>query len=202
MLLNNVMRFHAGILFAATLSIASAYGGDPIPSALPADRYSAMGANCPFATATPTVAPSQPQASFAANWFISGIARIGDSDFVTVKARDLSTQFSLFGNEPNSENGVILASVNWSETIGKSTVVLRKGTETAKLEFNEAQIHSAPQAAPEPGKPGAPKPAGGGAAPPGTPLQAPGAPTPNATGVVPPNSPPLRRRVLPIPSPR
>jgi hypothetical protein len=202
MLRNTFMHCRAGILFVAAIGLASAYGAEPIPSALPADRYSAMGANCPFATATPTVAAPQPQASFAANWFISGIARIGDSDFVTVKARDLSTQFSLFGNEPNSENGVILASVNWSETIGKSTVVLRRGTETAKLEFNEAQIHSAPQAAPEPGKPGAPKPANVGGVPPGTPPQMPGAPTPNATGVVPPNSPPLRRRVLPIPSPR
>jgi len=196
------MYCYAGILFVAAIGLASAHGEEPIPSAFPGDRYSAMGANCPFATATPTVAAPQPQASFAANWFISGIARIGDSDFVTVKARDLSTQFSLFGKEPNSENGVILASVNWSETIGKSTVVLRRGTETTKLEFNEAQIHSAPQPAPEPGKPGAPKPGTGGGVLPGTPPHAPGAPTPNATGVVPPNSPPLRRRVLPIPSPR
>lgn len=193
---------------AATFGLVSAFGADPIPSALPADRYTAMGANCPFATATPTVAAPSPQASFAANWFISGIARIGDSDFVTVKARDLSTQFSLFGNEPNSENGVILASVNWSETIGKSTVVLRRGTETAKLEFNEAQIHSAPPPAAEPGKPGAAKPANAAGVPPGALPQvpgafpqAPGAPTPNATAAVPPNSPPLRRRVLPIPSP-
>jgi len=66
------------------------------------------------------VAPAaEPQASFAANWFVSGIARIGDQDFVTIKARDLSTQFSLYGNEPDQKYGVTLASVDWSDAVGE-----------------------------------------------------------------------------------
>jgi len=39
----------------------------------------------PFAVATPVAPAAEPQASFAANWFVSGIARIGDQDFVTIK---------------------------------------------------------------------------------------------------------------------
>lgn len=114
---------------------------DLIPAPLPAERYAAMKERSPFALAT-AVAPAAPtQGSFAANWFVSGIGRLGDSDFVAIKSRDLSTQFTLCGREPL--NGVSVASVTWSEVIGKSTVILQKGTETAKLEFSESQLRTA-----------------------------------------------------------
>ena len=138
--------FLAAVLFASRVVSAE----NPIPTSLPADRYAAMSDKSPFALATAVVPAATPQASFAANWFVSGVGRIGDSDFVTVKARDLSSQFSLFGHEPNPGNGVTLASVNWSETVGKSTVILQKGTETAKLEFNEADLRGPQPGAPPP----------------------------------------------------
>jgi len=94
----------------------------------------------------PVAAPEKLQPSFAANWYVSGIGRLGDQDFVTVKSRDLSTQFSLYGNELNPKEGVTLVSINWSETVGKSTVLLKKGAETATLEFNEAEVHGPPKA--------------------------------------------------------
>lgn len=124
------------------LSCVEGRGEDPIPTAFPKDRYEVLRQHSPFAVAT-AEAPPPPGPSFAANWFISSLARVGDSDFVTIKSRDTSTQFSLFGTG-DSSNGVTLASVTWSELVGKSTVILRKGTETAKLEFNEAQIKAAP----------------------------------------------------------
>jgi hypothetical protein len=138
------------LLLAAVFVSRAASVENAIPTPLPADRYAAMGEKSPFALATPAVALPPPQASFAANWYVSGIARVGDTDFVTIKARDLSTQFSLFGHEPSDANGVSVASVNWSETVGKSTVILQKGTETAKLEFNEAEIKGPQQAAAAP----------------------------------------------------
>lgn len=145
---NNSIR-SASIVVALTMC-ASVLKADenPVPTPLPADRYSAMSTHCPFAIATPAAPAATPQASFAANWFVSGLARIGDDYFVTIKARDLSAQFSIFGKESDSATGITLASVNWSDTLGKSTVVLRKGTETAQLEFNEAEIHATP--APQP----------------------------------------------------
>ena len=97
----------------------------------------------------PPLLPAAPQASFAARWFVSGIARIGSEDFVTIKSRDLSKQFSLYGNR-EAVDGVELASVTWSDSVGKSTVVLRKGTETAKLESNEAELHAAAPPAAKP----------------------------------------------------
>ncbi|WP_042725740.1 hypothetical protein [Chthoniobacter flavus] len=138
------------LLLGAVLIFAGAQsrGEEPIPTAFPRNRYDAVRAHSPFAVATVEAPPSAPTASFAANWFVSGIARVGDEDFVTIKSRDLSTQFSLFGKN-DTVSGVALASVTWSEAVGKSTVTLRKGTETAKLEFNEAEMKATP--APHPG---------------------------------------------------
>ena len=114
------------------------------------------GPKSPFSLASTAAATPPPQPSFAANWFVSGIGHIGESDFVVIKSRDLSTQFSLFADESDPTTGVTLASVSWSEIAGKSTVILRKGTETALLEFNQAELRMAPAVAPA--SPGGAKP--------------------------------------------
>ncbi len=176
-------------------------GEDAVPTAFDKSRYESLRTKSPFAVATAVAAPA-PQASFAANWFVTSVARIGDANFATIKSRDLVTQFSLYGDEP--VDGVVLASVNWSDTIGKSTVILRKGTETARLEFNEAQLR-APAPATAAANPGP-----AGAKPPG---MNPVSPVPHPLGVnmaaanqtppAPQGAPGApRRRVLPIPVPR
>jgi hypothetical protein len=177
---------HAFLLLL--LGTCAARGGDnPVPAPMPKERYGELGAHSPFAPATASPAV-QTQASFAANWFVSGMARVNDEDFVSIKARDLSTQFSLFGREVNPQNGVALASVNWSDVVGRSTVILRKGTETARLEFNEADLRNPPQiaTAPRTGDVVAKAAAAGSLA--GNPLPA--------------RAPEVRRRSLPIPGPR
>jgi hypothetical protein len=129
---------------------------DAVPAAFPTGRYDSVRAHCPFAVATAEAPPAPVEANFASNWFVSGVGRSGDNDYVTIKSRDQSKNFSLYGMNDEFD-GVRLASVNWSELVGKTTVVLKKGTETAKLEFNEQEIHAAPAAAaPAPGVPGAP----------------------------------------------
>ena len=168
-------------------SIAAA-AETPVPAPHPPERYAPLARRSPFAVASAAPAPAA-QASFAANWYVSGIARIGDQDFVSIKARDLAVQFSLFGHEPNPENGVALASIQWSETVGKSTIVLRKGTETARLEFNEAELRQTPAASTAGLKP-----------PPTAGTSAPGSgPVAQAN---PPGTSAVRRRILQIQAPR
>ena len=148
------------LIYCAAILAAPAWAAEkPMPEAHPAERYATMVEKSPFALATAAAPVAEPQASFAANWYVAGIAKIGDTDFVTIKSRDASQIFSLIGREP--QNGVSVASIEWSETIGKSKVILQKGTETAKLEFNEADLRSpapgtnAPNvAATKPGQPG------------------------------------------------
>lgn len=116
----------------------------PIPTMYPPERYEALIARSPFALATPVAAPvAVADKSYAEGWYVSGLAQFEGKDFVTVKSRDLSVQFSLFGTEAN-ENGVALQKVDWSPAIGRSTVTIVKDGQAAKLEFNQAETASAP----------------------------------------------------------
>jgi hypothetical protein len=120
-----------------------------IPSHYPPDRYAAMVAQSPFALATPVAPPpAAPERGFAADWYVTGLARYEDKDFVSIKSRDLATSFSLYGQEES--NGVTLVGVEWSNERGKSTVTVRKGGETARLEFNQAELQSSAPPAPRP----------------------------------------------------
>jgi len=130
------------------MTVATAFGMDSVlPVAADTSRYAGMKQKCPFALNSATPAPVA-QASFAANWYVSGLARVGDADFVSIKARDLSTQLSLYGREPDPKTHVVLVRVEWQAGIGKSVVVIQKDGETAKLEFNEATVHGSAHPAP------------------------------------------------------
>ena len=143
MLLHSMrLRVGALLIFASVGAAAD----EPVPAAFPKGRYDSLRGHSPFALATTEPPPAPATAAFAANWFVSGIARVGEDDFVTIKSRDLTTQFSLFGKNDSSAEGVTLVSVTWSDVVAKSTVVLRKGGETARLEFNEAQLRATPAA--------------------------------------------------------
>ena len=148
-------------LFGALAVGAPAFALESVlPAAHPASRYDTMLERSPFALATPVVAPPPPVASEFSQWYIGGLGRSEDKDFVSIKSRDLSTNFTLYGNEPNAD-GVQLVGVEWSNERGKSTVTIKKGSEFGKLEFNQAEI-AAPTAAPQPGaRPGMPQRPGG-----------------------------------------
>lgn len=127
-----------------------------VPTAFPADRYAPIVEKSPFALATPLAPPPPPpSASFAANWFLTAVAKDPEGrDFVTIKAQDGSVHFSLGSGETDA-SGVSLASVDWSETMGKSTAIIKKGVETAKLIFSQTEMTPAP---PAPGGRGGPRP--------------------------------------------
>lgn len=84
----NGLRLLGVLALILSLSFAVALGGaqDAIPQPRPKDRYESLRGHPPFSLATIATPPPAPQASFAANWFVSGIARIGDQDYVTIKA--------------------------------------------------------------------------------------------------------------------
>ena len=141
----------SGFLFATSaLAVESVL---PVP--FPAERYASIVEKSPFSLATPPAPPPAEQAKgFASDYYVTGLATVDQKDFVSIKSRDLSTNFSLFGNEPNGD-GIALVSVDWSKERGKSTVTIKKGTEFAKLEFNQAELQSvaAPMVPGQPGRP-------------------------------------------------
>jgi hypothetical protein len=139
-----------------------------IPAGWPPSRYEKMSAKSPFAPATPVVAaPVTP--GFAANLYVTGVAKIGDQDYVSIASRDAQQpRFSLLtGETSSSPEGITMLSVEWSDQIGKSKVNIKKGNESAVLEFDQATLQSsAVQVSPQ-----MPQQIqrGGGAMPPGQP---------------------------------
>lgn len=174
--------------FILIASITSAFQAgaaeSAIPGAFPAERYEAMVAKSPFALATPPApVAAPPEKNFADGWYVSGLAQLDGKDFVTIKSRDLAVQLSLYGTDP--KDGVSVQKVEWSPAIGRSTVTIAKDGQTAKLEFNQAELQSsagapAPGAMPAPSARSLPSPQG---------TAKPGVPRPNQPIVQPQNQP-------------
>ncbi|MCE9609332.1 MAG: hypothetical protein K8R23_03795 [Chthoniobacter sp.] len=170
-----------------------------VPTAFAPDRYAPILEKSPFALATPQAPPPPPpSASFAANWFLTAVAKDPEGrDFVTIKAQDGSVHFSI-GTGETDASGVSLASVDWSETMGKSTAIIKKGAETAKLIFSQTEMTAAP---PAPGGRGGPRPGlPQGAPPPVTISAAPAAPVVGG-GPTPPQPQDGGGRSVPLPRP-
>jgi len=113
-----------------------------IPTSFPPARYEQMAGKSPFALATP-VTPVVQTPSFAVNLYLTGVAKIGNTDFVSIASRDQSQpRFSLSSDDPPNKDGISLVSVAWSDKPGQSRVVVKKGIEPATLEFDQAALNS------------------------------------------------------------
>lgn len=153
------MRFLA--LIAAVLWLARPAPATEAgwPEKLPLNRYDAMREQSPFALATVVEPPKAPTESFAANWELTGLAKLRDGqglerDFVTIRSRDKRVSFSLFGDEPSTDpdaRGITIAAVDRSPATRKSKVTLKRGVETAVVEFG--QEVAPPPLPPNPGGP-------------------------------------------------
>jgi hypothetical protein len=151
-MLNVKCRMKSGFLKFCILHFAfcfAAFGAttQDIPSAFPASRYEPLIKSLPFALATPVAAVAAP--GFAANMYLTGVAKIGSQNFVTIATRDQPpAHFSLTPGE--TADGISLVSVEWSEAVGKSKATIKKGTEFATLEFDQATMLKPPLITPQP----------------------------------------------------
>lgn len=193
-----------------------------VPVSFPAQRYGALLEKSPFAIASAPPEQAAPTENFATNWVLAGISKQKGKDgaehyTLFVRSRDLATRLVIFGDRP-TDDGVSLVSVDENAVAAKSTAILRKGSETGRVEFDQAAV-AASVAAPQqmqPGKPGQPqgvpairtsaksapipRPGMQGTVPrPGASAVPPQAVPPPAGGV--PNAPDSRRRVRPIQEP-
>jgi len=137
-------------------SIRAEVQGD-IPVGLPPARYEQMVLKSPFALATPAAPPVAATPGYAASLYVTGVAKIGEQDFVSIASRDQQQpRFSLLSGEVGKDD-ISLVSVDWSEQIGKSKVTIKKGTELAVLEFDQAAVQTM-TVMPPPGQPPMPMP--------------------------------------------
>ncbi len=207
---------------AAKAPPAEAAGVD-LPKPFPASRYSALLEKSPFAVATAAPEAAPPAENFSTNFVITGLAKNRGADgkevhTVFVRSRDLSTRLVLTGDKPSDE-GISVVSVEEAAVAAKSAVILKKGSETGRVEFDQAALAASggggppPSGAPQPGKPGVPggkapttsaarpaipRPGMSGVPRPGASLTPPAPAAANPASGVAPGGQELRRRVRPI----
>jgi hypothetical protein len=127
----------------------------------PVNRYAAMMEKSPFALATVEEKPKDASESFAANWELTGLAKVRNTggeekEYVSIRSRDGRLAFTLIGTAESTEAeaaGVTLHSVDWQEGRRKSSVMLKKGSELANVKFGEDSAVAAPPP-PNVGNPG------------------------------------------------
>lgn len=124
-----------------------AFSGD-LPVATPLERYQPMLDQSPFALATQaaTPPPVTDNEGFAKDLVLAGVARLSAGEFVSITTRDQTQRFALSTGE--SYNGITVASVAWSDAVGKTKVTLKKGSEYGVIGFDEALLAAASKAAP------------------------------------------------------
>jgi hypothetical protein len=133
------------ILSAVISALPVMAAQDPQPS-FPTSRYDKMLEESPFALATPVAPPAAPKDSFTKDWVLEALSKNRDEqgverDWVSIRSRDQTQRFQLYGNDPNAE-GVSIASVERSPQTGKSKVTLKKGNEFGVVEYDQMLIES------------------------------------------------------------
>ncbi len=128
----------------------------PLPTPFPEARYRLMSEKSPFAVATDTTAASAPTPGFAAQLYVDGVARVGNTDFVVIKSRDEDDKHPPLFLEvgKSSPDGIKVEGIKWSDKMGESTVAVSKGGEKATLLFDEDSIKNAPDQGQPQGRPG------------------------------------------------
>lgn len=117
--------------------------GSDLPQAFAFQRYEAMVERSPFALATPAAKDPTQNAPFAAELYVTGLGRIGNTDCVFIASRDQQRRYTLISGETGPED-LRLRSVEWSDQVGKSRVTISKGEESGVLEFDQAVVQAPP----------------------------------------------------------
>ncbi len=120
---------------------------NPTPEAVPLARYEPLIARSPFSPAS-AATPAAAAPSFARNYYLTGMATVGEKAFVTIASRDTKSVFSLMEGE--TRDGVTFARAEWVPGVGRSRAVLIRDGQTATVTFDEAAMKAAPAATPPP----------------------------------------------------
>jgi len=109
------------------------------PERKPLNYYLENASRNPFGVASKKEAVVT-QAGFAKNLYINGIMDFDGEQTVYIADKNKKSVFSL--GKGQAHDGIELVEVEMHPTVGSSTVIIRKGSETAKLTFDQAQMFS------------------------------------------------------------
>ncbi len=135
---------------APTAVAAPAPTSSILPTPFPASRYAQLREKSPFALATAPEIAKPPERTFAEGWKIKGITQLPGglktTDMVCIKTAE--NQSITLETDKETSDGVSLVRVEYSPDMGKSIAWVKKGTEQAKIEFDQTDMMGTPAVAP------------------------------------------------------
>ena len=140
-----MVRFFLALLSGfATVGAFSSSADEVLPPRFNFDRYTAMVNHSPFAVATAVALP-EATPGFAKDLYVGNAARSSEGDMVTIRSSsDQNFKKYLTTREP--VDGYSIASVEWSEDVGKTKVTIGKDGQFATLTFNQSLLSQAASA--------------------------------------------------------
>jgi hypothetical protein len=128
----------------ALIGALSGSADDVLPPRFNFDRYTRMADQSPFAIATAAALP-EATPDFAKDLYIANAARSPEGDMTTLmSSSDRNFKKYLTTREP--VDGYSIASVEWSEDVGKTKVTISKDGQFATLIFNQSLLSQATSA--------------------------------------------------------
>ena len=137
-------RLFSSLLGLWVSSTFAAAAGADLPAAFPTSRYDKMMAISPFNLAAAEIPRRVEGPGPFVHLHIATLARIIDPegnsrDLVTIASRAEGTIFTLEGREPNKD-GFQITRIDWSDRVGETKVLLKKGDAVGVLEFDKALL--------------------------------------------------------------
>jgi hypothetical protein len=128
----------------AIIGALSGSAEDVLPPRFNFDRYTRMVDHSPFAVATAMALPDA-TADFAKDLYIANAARSSEGDMVTIMSSS-DRNFKKYLNTKEPVDGYSIASIEWSEKVGKTKVTISKDGKFATLTFNQSLLSQAASA--------------------------------------------------------
>jgi hypothetical protein len=122
----------------AIVGALSSSAEEVLPPRFTFDRYTPMLNHSPFAIATAVALP-EATPDFSRDLYIANAARSPEGDLVTIRSSsDQNFKKYLTTREP--VDGYSIASIEWSEDVGKTKVTISKDGKFATLTFNQSLL--------------------------------------------------------------
>ena len=134
-----MVRFSLALLSGfASVGALSSSADDVLPPRFNFDRYTRMVDQSPFAIATAAALP-EATPGFARDLYIANASRSPEGDMATImSSSDRNFKKYLTTREP--VDGYSIASIEWSEDVGKTKVTISKEGQFATLIFNQSLL--------------------------------------------------------------
>ena len=134
-----MVRFSLAFLLSFTaVGALSSSADDVLPARFNFDRYTRMLDQSPFAIATAAALP-EATPGFAKDLYIANAARSPEGDMVTL-ASSADRNFKKYLTTREPVDGYSIASIEWSEDVGKTKVAISKDGQFATLTFNQSLL--------------------------------------------------------------